>query len=436
MRQDDPPTRRSSSARLRRSPRLALLTAVAIMAALIPAPPTSAAVVSVRWTQRSRAGSPVARFEVTLATHPATDRVLLFGGYNNGLFGDTWTWDGRTWTEQHPPSSPPPRSSDAMAVDPSTGRVVLFGGAGSTGAYLGDTWTWDGATWTQQHPATSPPARGNAAMATDPSSGRIVLFGGVGNELLGDTWTWDGTTWTEQHPASSPPRRTVAAMASDPVRGHVVLFGGTDGARAFRDTWTWDGTTWTKQHPVVRPPARFEAAMATDPGGRQVVLFGGNDGPPSYHLLADTWTWDGTAWTEQHPPTAPSARERFAIAADPHGRVTLFGGEDGRRALGDTWSLTPSLTITPNTGPPGTVVKVRGFGYTSGATVTVVKYRTSQLHPPGPYSVICSATVSADSRFECSGQIPTAWAAGAPGPHDVVAKDSAGLKSATIFTLT
>ena len=50
--------------------------------------------------------------------------------------------------------------------------------------------------------------------------------------------------------------------------------------------------------------------------------------------------------------------------------------------------------------------------------------------------MICSATVAADSGFECSGQIPWGAAAGAPGPHDVVAKDGAGLKSATIFMLT
>jgi hypothetical protein len=79
---------------------------------------------------------------------------------------------------------------------------------------------------------------------------------------------------------------------------------------------------------------------------------------------------------------------------------------------------------------------VRGIGYTPGTTVMVVKYRTSQLHAPGPYSVLCSATVAADSAFQCSGHIPWGKGAGGPGPHDVVAKDSAGLKSATIFTLT
>src|SRR5207244_12605834 len=105
--------------------------------------------------------------------------------------------------------------------------------------------------------------------------------------------------------------------------------------------------------------------------------------------------------------------------------------------LNDTWSITPSLTITPNSGPPGTHVSVHGFGYTPGATVTVVKYRTTQALPPaGPYQVIGTATVAGDTTFTCTCTIPTGAAAGPLGPHDVVAKDSAGLKSRTKFRLT
>jgi hypothetical protein len=120
------------------------------------------------------------------------------------------------------------------------------------------------------------------------------------------------------------------------------------------------------------------------------------------------------------------------------GRVVLFGGTpDGSTVLGDTWSITPSLTITPNSGPPGTHVSVHGFGYTPGATVLVVKYRTSHALPSaGPSSVICTATVAADSTFTCTGKTPEGAAADALGPHDVGAKDSAGLKSRTQFTLT
>jgi hypothetical protein len=267
--------------------------------------------------------------------------------------------------------------------------VVLFGGTPDGSTVLGDTWTWDGSNWTLQTPAASPSARGGAVMATDPATGHVVLFGGDstgGSTLLGDTWTWDGSNWTLQTPAASPPARGYAAMAADPATGHVVLFGGTPGGTVLADTWTWDGSNWTLQAPAASPPARYGATMATDPSGR-VLLFGGTPG--------------------------------------------------GGTVLGDTWSITPSLTITPNTGPPGTHVSVHGFGYTPGATVTVVKYRTSQALPSaGPSSVICTAAVAGDSTFTCIGKTPKGAAAGALGPHDVVAKDSAGLKSRTQFLLT
>jgi hypothetical protein len=53
---------------------------------------------------------------------------VLFGGYGNRAFSDTWTWDGTTWTQQHPATSPPARGQAAMACDAATGTAVLFGG--------------------------------------------------------------------------------------------------------------------------------------------------------------------------------------------------------------------------------------------------------------------------------------------------------------------
>jgi hypothetical protein len=64
----------------------------------------------------------------------------------------------------------------------------------------------------------------------------------------------------------------------------------------FGDTWTWDGTTWTQQRPATSPPARFDGAMAYDVITGTAVLFGGTDSAGS--LLGDTWTWNGTNWKQ------------------------------------------------------------------------------------------------------------------------------------------
>jgi hypothetical protein len=77
-------------------------------------------------------------------------------------------------------------------------------------------------------------------------------------------------------------------MAYDAATGTVVLFGGFGSSSLLGDTWTWNGTTWTQQHPATSPSARDVAAVA-DAATGTVVLFGG--GSPDGGVFGDTWTW-------------------------------------------------------------------------------------------------------------------------------------------------
>ena len=141
-------------------------------------------------------------------------------------------------------------------------------------------------------------------------------------------------------------------MAYDPGTGQLVLFGGNDGSGPVADTWTWDGSSWTEQSPSTSPPARSDASMAYDPGTGQLVLFGGNDGSGP---VADTWTWDGSSWTEQSPSTSPPARSDASMAYDPGtGQLVLFGGNDGSGPVADTWTWDGSSWTeqSPSTSPP------------------------------------------------------------------------------------
>jgi hypothetical protein len=309
---------------------------------MAPATAQANSATSPTWTKQLPANSPPALGSDTdlMAYDAATGNVVLFDGNSNvnGQLGVTWTWDGTTWTQQHPATSPPIRSggqdNPAMAYDAATGNVVLFGGLSSNGASDG-TWTWNGTTWTQQHPATSPPARFNELMAYDAATGNVVLFGGESLGALSDTWTWNGTTWTRQHPAAHPVTLPGRAIAYDAATGEVVLFGA---GNFDRQTWTWDGTTWTRQHPAAHPSARSDAAMAYDAATGNVVLFGGIGGRTD-QLLSDTWTWDGTTWTREHPATRPPARRLAAMAYDAAAsNVVLFGGFSSRGYLNNTWT--------------------------------------------------------------------------------------------------
>jgi hypothetical protein len=285
-----------------------------------------------------------------MAYDPSSGQVVLFGGHGskNNTLNDTWTWNGTTWTQLSPATSPPSRLNAAMAYDANSGQLVLFGGLNNNGngtSLLGDTWTWNGTTWTQQTPATSPQARFYATMAYDPSSGQVVLFGGetVNSDFyVGDTWTWNGSTWTPQNPATSPPSRGTAAMAYDATSGQLLLFGGDGNGTGFpflNDTWTWNGTTWTQLSPAASPPPTGQAVMAYDANSGQLVLFGGTN-DEGLNILGDTWTWNGTTWTQQTTVASPEARFFAAMAYDPSsGQVVLFGGESNTDLLGDTWAL-------------------------------------------------------------------------------------------------
>jgi hypothetical protein len=97
-------------------------------------------------------------------------------------------------------------------------------------------------------------------------------------------------------------------MAYDAARANVVLFGGyAGGTSLLGDTWMWDGSRWTEQHPAVSPSSRAGAQMAFDPVSRLTVLFGGGSGGTPHD---DVWTWDGTTWAQKRadsPAVTPGA---------------------------------------------------------------------------------------------------------------------------------
>jgi hypothetical protein len=229
-----------------------------------------------------------------MAFDAATNTVVLFGGTTtlfNGCCGDsneTWIWNGATstWTNVSPAVSPPGRRFDGgqgMAFDPNTKTVVMFGGAqqGVQGdTHPTDTWTWNGLTktWTQQGPTTSPPP-GGGGMAADPA-GNVVLFDG-GTRT---TWVWNGTNWQQQSPATTPSAPN-PSMAFDTDLNEVVLYGGASTS----DTWTWDGTDWTQVFPTNVPPARYAYPMVYDGAAHAVVIFGGFGGTTGTGAQNDTW---------------------------------------------------------------------------------------------------------------------------------------------------
>jgi len=173
--------------------------------------------------------SPPARSGPSLAYHPATKTLVLFGGDSaNGFLGDTWLWNGITWTAV-PGDGPPARVGASMAFDPASGSLILFGGYGPLGSSNGAfdaTWMWNGKSWVRLSPRTSPPGRNGTSLAYHSSMGRLILFGGkrspMGVPEPEATWAWDGMDWSQLSLGRLPPWRSGAQHGSSGRRGAPV----------------------------------------------------------------------------------------------------------------------------------------------------------------------------------------------------------------------
>lgn len=228
-------------------------------------------------------------------------------------------------------------------------------------------------TPTSTSPPVLPPSRGDTQLVYDDQMKALLLIEGSGSgSVLGltDMWAWNGETWTQLHPAHMPLSRSDAAIAYDAATHQVVLFGGGSNegnTPMLADTWTWDGTDWTQQHPTVSPPARDFAGMAYDAATGQMLLFGGGGNGPRIAGLAppslgDTWDWTGTNWVQLHPATVPAARTQPGMAYDAATReIVLFGGNDvnanGPHGLNDTWVWNGLnwIQLHPSFSPPLTL---------------------------------------------------------------------------------
>lgn len=155
-------------------------------------------------------------------------------------------------------------------------------------------------------------------------------------------------------------------MAFDQSTGEMVLFGGFDGGR-LDETWVWDGSTWSERHPPKRPPSRSEAQMAFDQSTGKMVLFGGHGENGS---LRDTWLWDGSAWTEASPATRPRARAAGNLVFDPaSGELVLFGGWTGGDSDTWAWNGVDWVEREPETGTSSRQYAGAAFDPSLGAVV-------------------------------------------------------------------
>jgi Galactose oxidase, central domain len=410
-------------------PALIVLTALLGAAKLGAQTPSTSHLPSqvLTWAINGAGDGPPPLVNASMVYDSDTQTIVVFGGQTSsgGLSNDTWVWNGSTWTRFQGShiQAPPARQLAAMAFDPDLHQLILFGGQGAGGQPLGDTWAWNGVSWYHITPSASvaPQARFGAAMAYD-AAGQVVLFGGTGStqpQAAADppaksttpttavTGTSDTSTSSDTASVSTPSVSTPSVSAPSVSASSVGASSvGAGPLISLKDTWLWNGTSW-----VVAagpgPAARSDAAMAYDSTTAQTLLFGGQSDPagssPS-HLLADTWTWNGSRWSQQRPKTTPPARASATLSDGPNlASAVLFGGTGTRSQLGDTWlwSGTEWLKAPAGGGPVPTSGAAAAYdpatgnemvlGGTSGGSAQATEYLLivspkSLAGPPSPPS--------------------------------------------------
>jgi len=144
------------------------------------------------WTQLSLSGGPTARQGATAVYDPASNRMIVFGGYNTIPFSDVWVLTNPNgasgtpaWAQLSPGGSIPPRDFHSAVYDSTSNRMTVFGGV-NVGQLLSDTWTLAFAngtggtpSWSQLNPSTSIPATEAQTAVYDAAGNRLIIFGGI-----------------------------------------------------------------------------------------------------------------------------------------------------------------------------------------------------------------------------------------------------------------
>lgn len=161
------------------------------------------------------------------------------------------------------------------------------------------------------------------------------------------------------------PNRAMRAHTVTLIDNLAWQIGGCDHLQCSRDVLTFDTGTFCSPHSIrsrplihshlqetmqwshpetigdVPPPCRAHSATQVD---RRIFIFGGGEGPVYYNHLyvLDTLmrSWIKVNYATEDPQ--PIARRAHATWHY-HGKVYLFGGGNGSRALNDLWTLDTTL---------------------------------------------------------------------------------------------
>jgi hypothetical protein len=400
------------------------------------------------WSQQARlvgAGVAVGNDGVRQGSSVALSgdgNTALSGGPNdNNNTGAAWAFSrsGSTWSQQGSKlvgtgsvgNVVEQGSSVALSDD---GNTALSGGPNDN-SDTGAAWafTRSGSTWSQQgSKLVGTGALGQAeqgrSIALSADGNTAVSGGPHDNNNTGAAWAFirSGSAWSQQGAKLVGSGTVDESLVGESVAlsgdGNTVLIGGMDDTRYTGAVWefTRSASTWFQAGPkqvgsgaVGQPREGWSVALSAD---RSTALIGGpfdnskagaawafavsppptiSSFTPGSRITGSGVTITGTNLNGATGVKFGSLAASFTVVSDTQIHATVPNGAvaapilvttSGGTASSST-SFTPTLSITslsPTCGPFGTVVALRGVGFTPGSTVnfngtaaTTVKYVSS-----------------------------------------------------------
>ena len=195
--------------------------------------------------------------------------------------------------------------------------------------------------------------------------------------------------WTQRSPSIAPLPRNSAGFAYDAATGIDLLTGGRTGcgpsAGQYVDTWSWNGTAWTQLHPSLDGPGNMAwFTMAYDDATREEIAVGAYSG---CGVATGMWTWNGSQWTQEPQSVAePDAMASYNLAYDAASQRMIlfgnsFGSSNGQPAIPghegpETWSWDGShwTFLHPASSPPAVQNSAMAYDPASHQIVLVGGY--------------------------------------------------------------
>lgn len=290
-------------------------------------------------------------FRRDAAFAPAKEGIYVHGGFDESgvivgdLFLVEWTGTVKSFGGEFPL-----RARHAIAVL-SDGSILIVGGEDEHGS-LADLGVIANPSAGTTVPLLLPPQLPPVLLPSLTSNhATAFLYSGLTKEGRGlrkvFRYEADIAQWSVDSFEVAPGPIAGGSFALVRSRGTAYLFGGwvTDVASSYAATDVWaisllDGK-FRKLQIVGQSMGLIRGAVAVDEDAEEVYGFGGLDRPPGPDALETAAFWKfsvgSSSFEVLNTTEGPSARSGHTMVSVGKGKLILYGGKQGDKALGDVW---------------------------------------------------------------------------------------------------